>query len=344
MRTVLHLVGSAVSDFHADLSRLYAADCLDAVADPDRYDHRVAWVSPDGTWRFPADLSRAALAEADPVPAGDAIAAVAGMGVDVAVPQMFCVPGMTAYRGLLDVLRIPFLGNAPDVMAVAANKARARAVVAADGVAVPHGELLRPGDTPSLAAPYVVKPVDTDNSLGLALVRDPADGPAALATAFTHSHEVLVESYVELGREVRCGIVERPVEHGTELVGLPLEEYDVDTDRKPVRLHDDKIAAAADGELSLAAKDGVRAWMVDVADPVTETVWAAARACHRALGCRDYSLFDFRIDPAGRPWFLEASLYNSFARQSVVTMMAEAGGIALPDLFASTIDAALARG
>ena len=29
---VLHLAGSAVSEFFADLSRLYAADCLEATA------------------------------------------------------------------------------------------------------------------------------------------------------------------------------------------------------------------------------------------------------------------------------------------------------------------------
>ncbi|MDT7743739.1 MAG: D-alanine-D-alanine ligase, partial [Actinomycetota bacterium] len=42
---------------------------------------------------------------------------------------------------------------------------------------------------------------------------------------------------------------------------------------------------------------------------------------------RDYGLFDFRVDPDGRPWFLEAGLYCSFARTSVVVMMAAQGGV-----------------
>jgi D-alanine-D-alanine ligase len=41
------------------------------------------------------------------------------------------------------------------------------------------------------------------------------------------------------------------------------------------------------------------------------------RAAHQALGFRQYSLFDFRIDPDGRPWFLEA-VYCSFAPDSVI--------------------------
>jgi D-alanine-D-alanine ligase len=73
-------------------------------------------------------------------------------------------------------------------------------------------------------------------------------------------------------------------------------------------------------------------------------VWAAARACHRALGCRDYSLFDFRIDPDGQPWFLEAGLYCSFARTSVVAVMARAAGTEVDELFATVLAGALARG
>ncbi len=91
------------------------------------------------------------------------------------------------------------------------------------------------------------------------------------------------------------------------------------------------------------AKDATRAWMVAADDPLTQRVAEAAKRCHVALGCRDYSLFDFRVDPEGRPWFLEAGLYCSFARTSVVTMMAEAAGIPLADLFASMVREATSR-
>jgi len=46
-----------------------------------------------------------------------------------------------------------------------------------------------------------------------------------------------------------------------------------------------------------------------------------------------YSPFDFWVDPDGRLWFLEAGLYCSFARTSVLAVMARAAGTALPDLF-----------
>ena len=337
MLRVLHLVGSAVSDFYAELSRLYAADCLAATADPARYEFLVAHVSPDGLWRFPRDLSPEALAAASAVPLSGALDRLVAWRPDVAVPQMFCLPGMTTYRALLDLLRIPYAGNVPAVMALGADKAKAKAVVAAAGVAVPAGEVLRPGQRPTLPAPAVVKPLDADNSLGLGLVRETADYDAALAEAFAHSGAVLVEEFVPLGREVRCGVLERD----GQLVCLPLEEYDVDAVTRPVRGYADKIDRGGGGDLRLVAKEATRAWIVDPSDPVTAAVWEAARRCHTALGCRHYSLFDFRIDPAGRPWFLEAGLYCSFARTSVVTVMAAAAGIDLPDLFHGALTDAL---
>lgn len=332
---VLHLVGSAVDGFSADLSRLYAQDCLEATADPARYAFHIAHVSPDRLWRFPGSLSREAIAAAPPMSLPAAVAHIDALRIEVMVPQMFCLPGMTSYRALFDVLGIPYPGNPPAVMALGADKAKAKAVVAAAGVDVPPGQLLRPGDRPVLAPPVVVKPVDADNSVGVALVREHGDYAAALGTAFAHSDGVLVERYVELGREVRCGVVDRD----GELVGLPLEEYAVED----VRRQDDKIRRDDGGDLGLVAKTAAKAWIVDPADPVTQPVWAAARRCYTALGCRDYGLFDFRIDPRGRPWFLEAGLYCSFARQSVVATMAGAAGTPVDELFAAMVSRAATR-
>ncbi len=336
---VLHLAGSAVNDFLADLSRLYAEDCLENAADPQRYEFHIAYITPDLRWRFPTDLSRDALKAAPSMPVAEAIGHLTRLAPDVAVPQMFCLPGMTSYRSLLDLLGIPFVGNPPDVMALAANKAHARAVVAATGVAVPPGEVVRPGQRPSLTPPVVVKPVDGDNSLGITLVRERSGYDRALDAAFAHSNDVLVESYVELGREVRCGIVARD----GELICLPLEEYHVDSATKPIRDHADKISRHDNGHLTLVAKDASRAWIVDPSDPLTQRVWKIAKDCHIALGCRDYSLFDFRIDPSGRPWFLEAGLYCSFARNSVIAVMANAAGLPLTELFRDAVTETLRR-
>ena len=334
---VLHLTGSAVDAQFDDLSRLYARGCLSALADAPQFEPLIVHVDPSAVWRLPESLDDAALAEAEPLSPGAAVARVAALGVDVMVPHMFCVPGMTHYRALFDVLGIPYLGNAPEVMALTARKDLARQAVAAAGVAVPDAEVLGPGAVPSLAPPVVVKPVSADNSAGVTLVRDPDGLGRAVAGASAHGAAVLVEQFIAPGREVRCGIL---VREGVP-VCLPLEEYPVDAVVHPIRTAADKLARDGHGELELVAKSVDRAWIVPEDDPIVPAVWEAARRCHRALGCRHYSLFDFRIDPAGRPWFLEAGLYCSYSPQSVVATMAAAAGIGVVELFTLGVAEAL---
>ena len=328
---VVHLVGSPTSQAHFDLSALYAGDCLAALHQPDKYEFIIALVTPDGMWRFPASLDKAAVAAAQPMAIGAAIAWVARQKIDVALPQMFCPAGMTHYRSIFELLGIPYLGNRPFQMALSADKAKAKAVVAAAGVRVPAGQLLRRGQSqvPVLSLPVVVKPNNSDNSDGVTLVRHADEYPAALALAFTFSDAVLVETYVPLGREVRCAIVVQ----GGQLRCLPLEEYFVDSVTRPVRTRQDKLKRDGDNQLVLAAKQASQAWMVDPLDPVVPAVWEAARLCHAALGCEQYGLFDFRIDPDGVPWFLEAGLYCSFSPKSVIPTMMAAAGTPLGEFF-----------
>ncbi|MCM0591868.1 MAG: D-alanine--D-alanine ligase [Gloeotrichia echinulata IR180] len=330
---ILHLVGSAHNDFYCNLSRLYAQDCLTATAEPSRYEFQIAYITPDRHWRFPRTLEPEDIAVAKPMTLFEAIELITAQNIDLVIPQMFCIPGMTHYRALFDLLNIPYIGNTPDIMAIAAHKARAKAIVEAAGVKVPRGELLRPGDVPTISPPAVVKPASADNSLGVALVKDVTEYDAALKTAFEYASEVIVETFIELGREVRCGLI---VQDG-ELVGLPLEEYLVDPQEKPIRNYADKLQQTEDGNLHFTAKDNIKAWMVDPNDPITEKVQQVAKKCHQALGCRHYSLFDFRIDPQGQPWFLEAGLYCSFAPKSVISCMAKAAGIPLNELLMTAI-------
>jgi len=81
-----------------------------------------------------------------------------------------------------------------------------------------------------------------------------------------------------------------------------------------------------------------------VVDPAVVPSQEAALRCWEALGCRHHGLFDFRVDPDGRPWFLEAGLYCSFAPTSVVVTMAQAAGIGLDDLLDDAVAALAAEG
>nr|WP_298413714.1 ATP-grasp domain-containing protein [uncultured Halomonas sp.] len=337
-RSILHLVGSATDQFYCDLSRFYAHSCIQAIADPARYTFHIAYVTPDGKWRFPDSLEESDIAAAKALPFAEAVHFLSQQQIDVALPQMFCRSGMTDYRSLLNLLDIPYVGNTPAAMALTADKAKAKAVVATAGVAVPESELLRRGDTPSFSPPVVVKPTQADNSLGVTLVTHEKDYDSALETAFADSDEVLVERFIELGREVRCGIV---VQQG-ELVCLPLEEYRMDAETHPIRAYSSKLKEDEQGGLAFAGKDSTQTWLVDTDDPDVARVWEAAKQSHLALGCRHYSLFDFRIDAQGKPWFLEAGLYCSFAPKSVIPTMMSATGTDVSVFFQQVVDDVLA--
>ncbi|MEH2411484.1 D-alanine--D-alanine ligase family protein [Nostoc sp.] len=335
---ILHLVGSPYNDFYCELSRNYAQSCLIATANPSLYDFQIAYITPDRQWRFPSSLSLEDIAAAKPMSLLDAIQFITAQNIDLMLPQMFCIPGMTHYRALFDLMKIPYIGNTADVMAITAHKARTKAIVAAAGVKVPFGELLRQGEVPTITPPAVIKPANADNSLGVSLVKEATDYDAALKKAFEYADEVIVEEFIEPGREVRCGII---VKDG-ELVSLPLEEYLIDPDERPIRSYTDKFKKPIEGNLGLTAKKYIAGWIVAPNDPITQKVQQEVKKCHLALGCRHYSLFDFRIDPKGEPWFLEAGLYCTFDHNSVISYTANAAGIPLNELFMTAINEALA--
>merc|ERR1712232_826568 len=68
-----------------------------------------------------------------------------------------------------------------------------------------------------------------------------------------------------------------------------------------------------------------------------------ATRSHRALGCRDYSLYDVRVDPDGEPYFLEACLYCSFAPRSVIVAMSAAKGVGQQQVFEMLVNRAMQR-
>merc|ERR1711933_231826 len=79
-------------------------------------------------------------------------------------------------------------------------------------------------------------------------------------------------------------------------------------------------------------------------DPVLhEKLSQLATRSHRALGCRDYSLYDVRVDPSGEPYFLEACLYCSFAPKSVIVVMANARGMPQSKVFELLVERSIAR-
>ena len=191
---------------------------------------------------------------------------------------------------------------------------------------MPEAQVLGPGERPTLPFPVVVKPIDADNSVAVSARASTRTNTTPLPRRrWPTADAVLVETYVELGREVRCGIIVRD----GELVCCRSKSTRWTRPANPSERARTSSPEQATATCTSSRKTAPKPGSSTDDHLLTQRVWAAARRCHLALGCRHYSLFDFRIDPDGRPWFLEAGLYCSYSPGSVIAMMASAAGIGL---------------
>jgi len=344
---VLHLVGSSETEYYANLSLLWARGSVNALQ------HRVtdcmhfhfAVVHPrddtlsndplDALWSFPSDLSESSLSNAPRYRLAEATKRVQSLSIDCTVTHMHDRVGTEVYRSLLDDLGIPFIGSSAETMKIANNKQSARTLVASHGVPTPKGfavgasvdfeGVLERMALHGVAFPVVVKPVAEDNSFGLSLVESRGALQKAVAEALRFGHEAVIEEYVALGREIRIGIVEtadggEESQEDTKYVVLPLIEYHL-SPQHPIRTNNDKFTKNAKGHSEARCSIDC-----EVDRALRTKLEALARTAHRALGARDFSLFDVRVDPEGNPFFIEANLYWSFSSKSILTLMAEATG------------------
>ncbi|CAE8592680.1 unnamed protein product [Polarella glacialis] len=212
------------------------------------------------------------------------------------VPHMFCLLGMTAFRFFCDVMNIPLVGNPAAVMALSTNKWQTKAVVASHGVKVPEAEIISKGEVPKMQPPFLIKPCNEDNSQGISLVRELSTLQNALDNAFQFDHELLVERYVPLGRELRVAVLQMD---DMSLQLLPCIEYFL-TEEDPIRTAEHKLVTDKSGK-PMGLASGGRKCPADIDETLREKLRDLATRSHKALGCRDYSLYDVRVDPQGEP-------------------------------------------
>jgi len=309
---VLHLVGSTLNEFYFNLSYVYFQN----VVHPAGFSYAALLRMPTGEWQIEENGgSRRPIDFADIQPIAS--------GYDIVVPHMFCPQGMTSYRSYFeDIIGIPVVGPSARATTLALSKWDTKALARAVGVNCPEGVRvsdLSNGATPAL--PCIAKPDTEDNSIGVSLVKAEQDYAKALEHALSFAPVAVVEDYIP-GREIRIGVVE--LESGPR--ALPAIEYHVTEDR-PIRTLRDKLDVSDDG--SIAETRWTQPTIpsscpADVDADLYEKMCDAALKLHEALSCRDYSLYDFRVDANGEIYLLEPCLFWSFSSRSIISMMIEA--------------------
>jgi D-alanine-D-alanine ligase len=187
-------------------------------------------------------------------------------------------------QGVLETLGIPYTHSGVLASALAMDKAKSKAVLAAAGVAVPGGGLFDRQVAAAdhvMAPPYVVKPNAQGSSVGVFLVFEGANRPPqALASPdWTYGDQVMIEPYVA-GHELAVAVMGAPGEE------TALAVTDI---------------VAATGFYDYEAKYGEGGSRHIIPAPlspfITEACLRMAETAHRALGCRGLTRSDFRYDP-----------------------------------------------
>jgi D-alanine-D-alanine ligase len=182
-------------------------------------------------------------------------------------------------QGLLETLQIPYTHSGVLASALAMDKAKSKAVIAAAGVPVPGGGLFNRFEVARdhvIAPPYVVKPNAEGSSVGVFIVRDRANRPPqeVVDPSWTFGEEVMVEPFVA-GKELAVAVMDGKALTVTEIV--------------PKTGFYDYAAKYGEGgsEHVLPA---------EMSPQVFEKCLQYAERAHAALGCRGVTRSDLRYD------------------------------------------------
>lgn len=216
-------------------------------------------------------------------------------------------------QALLDLTGVPYTGSGHLASALAMDKDLSKRLFRSVGVPTADW-LMAPASAAeveeALGFPVIVKPSKQGSTVGLSLVRDPALLEDAVAEAFRHDDEVMIETFIP-GRELTVAIL------GNE--ALPVGEI------IPVK-------ELYDYECKYTPGMAREIFPAELTREQTAEVQELARRAFQALKLAGCARIDFRMTDAGTFYCLEANTLPGMTALSLVPQAAAAAGISFPDL------------
>jgi D-alanine-D-alanine ligase len=251
----------------------------------------------------------------------DVAEVLARLGPDAALNALHGPGGEDGLiQGVLETLRIPYTHSGVLASALAANKEKAKIVMAAAGVPLAPGKVVSRFEAAKdhvLPPPYVLKPVSEGSSYGVFIVREGTSHPPQemLRPDWPYGDLMLAEKYVA-GRELTCAVM------GDRALGVI------------------EIKPAAGGWYDFQAKyapgGSIHELPAKVKENIYQIIQELALKAHRALGCRGVSRTDFRYDdlPAGTGELvvLEVNTQPGMTETSLAPELAAFAGISFGEL------------
>ena len=281
---------------------------------------------------------------------GTEVTLVPGKGIDnfdVAFPVMHGPYGEDGtLQGLLESLRIPFVGSGVAASAICLDKILAKQRLDQEGISQVDYVGLTATDwvdrreavlaaSRALGSPVWVKPARLGSSVGITRVDDPASDelPAAIELALAHDPRVIVEESCS-GREVEVSVIEKVDESGrATLVMSPPGEI--------------TLPGAAEGEWYDYARKYEAGGMelvvpAPLAEEQVELLNETVGRAFRAIGCEGYSRVDTFVD-GDRVLINEINTSPGFTQTSVFASLFAADGRSYADVLDELLATALAR-
>lgn len=230
--------------------------------------------------------------------------------------------GLQSY---LEELGLPYTGAGSASSRICFDKVLSKEAMVAAGVPTPKSEVIAAGTQPSLPVPCVIKPPCEGSSVGVQIVREPAQLPAALEAAARYSSTLLVEEFIQ-GKELTVAILNGealPVIHICPKEGF----YDLQN-KYP------SLYGGVGSEYICPA---------DITPEETKAVQEAALAAYRALGVEVYGRVDVLLTDDGRPYVLEINTIPGMTSSSLFPKAAKAVGISYGELCARIAQLSLAQ-
>lgn len=216
-------------------------------------------------------------------------------------------------QALLDLAGVRYTGSGHLGSGLAMDKDLTKRLLVQAGIptaAWRMAPLARAAAAATFALPVVVKPSKQGSTVGLTVVKRWEDYDAAVAEAFRHDDEVMIEAFVP-GRELTVAVIGGEAFPVGEII--PAKEiYDYECKYTPGMARE--------------------VFPADLPSGVAEEAQRLALGVFRALKLRGYARVDFRMTDTGALYCLEANTLPGMTALSLVPQAAAAAGIGFEDL------------
>jgi D-alanine-D-alanine ligase len=236
-------------------------------------------------------------------------------------------------QSLLDLAGIPYTGSGHLASALAMDKDLSKRLFRDWGVPTPPWMMLRAGQpvdwrAPSFGAtaghlglPLIVKPSKQGSTVGLSLVKDRDGLVPAIALAFEHDDEVMLETFVP-GRELTVGVLgDTPLPVGEILPKHELYDY----------------------ECKYTPGMATEVFPANLTTTETSAIQTLAMRAFAALKLEGYARIDFRMARDGEFQCLEANTLPGMTDLSLIPQAAAAAGMSFGALCERIVDLAQTR-